>query len=389
MKTCRRCGGECRDGAVFCEFCGGRFDPAPDTAEAASSTPTDDAVNGDVNAANGDVNAANGDVNCDVDAANDGVNAEKARETCGFVDADEKDAANESSEKESADGDGADGGKKPIADAASGITAGEAANERSMEKAAERSYREARKKRMLDAATAPAFIVLCVAELMALLAGIFVNLTAKPGSTVSIPLLSIFFCLAAWMIFLSAKNRKVVPEGWLKFLRVLSTVLCVLSWTFFGILIAFALTAVAIDDGIYAQLWQTVESEAAASGVDISDLKDASAMIGISLKWVLVTASCVGSLFLVIYAIFFGKLKRFFRCVMREARGSLPGVYPSGVAGFCWFYVMCGVFGLCVTLLSPPYNVFTLITYAADITAAVALALTVARVADNRTADMR
>ena len=82
-------------------------------------------------------------------------------------------------------------------------------------------------------------------------------------------------------------------------------------------------------------------------------------------------------------AVFFGKLRSFLECVEKEARGDLPGMYPSSVAGFCWFYVIISALGFCFYLMVPPYNIFTVISYAADIVCAASVALIVNRIAND------
>lgn len=325
MKTCKNCGAECRDEAIFCDRCGSRFETAEETL----------------------------DENAEKEPAVDGLIASGTGTGTGSTG---------TTEEETRDGEA-------IFDVGA---------------VKEEDFRETRKKKILDTVTSPLFITLCVAELMALLSGIFINLTATPGSTVTIPLLSIFVCLCVWMIFLSAKNRGVVPEGWVKALRVLTIILKVCAWIVFGCTAAAAIILGFVPSSMYSQIWTAVVEELEGMGLYLPfDIEGSVAALGLSLKVAAVAGCAVVCAFSAIIAVFFGKLRNFLECVEKEARGDLPGMYPSSVAGFCWFYVIISALGFCFYLMIPPYNIFTVISYAADIVCAISVALIVNRIAND------
>ncbi|MBO4217511.1 MAG: zinc ribbon domain-containing protein [Clostridia bacterium] len=309
MKICKYCGGECSDGAVFCEHCGSRFEGEAPEASA---------------------------------------------------DATEREQSPDAAAQASGQSDGR------------------------TEDSPEGAYREERKKKILDTVKSPLFIVLCVAELMALLSGIFINLTATAGSTITIPILSIFVCLCVWMIFISAKNRGEIPVGWVKALRVLATVMKVVAWVVFGCFSALIVAVILVPDEVYYELWNYLVAELARAGVDLSaDVSDALSALRIPIKAAVAAGCAAGCAVTAIIAVFYGKLRSFLVCVEKESQGDLPGMYPAGVAGFCWFYVICSAIGFCFYLMAPPYNVFTLISYAADVTCAASMALIVGRIVNE------
>lgn len=323
MKICKYCGGECRDSAAFCEHCGKDLSEADITEEKA-----------------------------------DGAQAPETETPASETEAPEQGGA--------AFGQDEAGAARTEPDAQS----------------AEAGYREMRKNRILEIVKSPLFIVLCVAELIALMSGICINLTALPGSSVNIPLLPILVCLGVWMIFFTAMNKGEVPSGWIKFLRVIATILKVLLWIAFGFCAVFAGIAVLLPNETYVSIWDIVMEELLRMGIDFSEITRIMDSLGLSLKIIVCSAALVGCILTAIYAVFYTKLVKFLGCVESEARGDLPGIYPAGIAGFCWFYVMISIFGLCVALLSPPYNVFILISYAAEITSSVAIALIASRIAN-------
>lgn len=316
MKICQSCGCECSDKAAFCERCGARF-------------------------SDGESPSANGTA----PEKGDPVFEQPAREPALSED-----------------------GVTPLPVDPDDLAAEEEEN----------AYREMRRQKILNAIKSPVFLVLCIAELIMLLAGILINLTSRPGNSVSIPLLTICFCLCFWMIYVSVKKNDVIPEGWIKFLRVIMIILKVAAWIVFGAVVSAGIVILLVPSEVYEEAMNEIGAEFGSFGADVLDeIKTFFSEFNISLKTILSLACFITGAFSAVFALFFGKMQKFFECVMREARGDFSGMYPSGVVGFCWFYVIASAFGTCLYLIAPPYNVFAAISYCADVVCAVAIALTV------------
>ena len=304
MKTCKKCGGQCNDFAVFCEFCGSDLREQNNAAEPGTEEVRDTATE----TSSSEFNLAKG----------------------------------------------------------------------------EEEFREIRKSKMVGIVKSPHFLALCIAELLMLISGILVNLNATPGSIVSIPLVTIAVCLCLFMICILTRQSGNIPAGWLKALRIVIGILHVMMWVCFGIIAAVMIISMFLPQSVFEDAWNRILSEIDLSQIpyseNINEILDA---VLASIKVIIVLVGIAGMAITALYAVFYGKLKKFFVCAEKETAGDLPGAYPAGVVGFCWFFAIISIIGFCFFLLAPPYNVLYLISYAAEAAAGVLSAVVVSKVVNE------